>query len=162
MFPKELINQAKALIEACRDGGLMIGTAESCTGGLLAGCLTEIPGASDVFERGFITYSNSAKVDHLGVPEALIRDHGVVSEEVVRAMADGVLDRVNVDLSAAITGIAGPGGGTAAKPLGLVHMASSRRGGETIAERHVFSGNRTEVRLAAVTAVIGILARQVA
>ncbi len=140
----------------------MIGTAESCTGGLLAACLTEVPGSSDVFERGFVTYTNTAKVDLLGVPEALIRDPGAVSEEVARAMAEGVLSRVNVDLSVSITGIAGPGGGTPAKPLGLVHMASCRRGGDTIHERHVFSGNRGEVRLAAVTAAIDILTRQTA
>lgn len=162
MFSKELIDQTKALIEACRDGGLMIGTAESCTGGLLAACLTEVPGASNVFERGFVTYTNTAKVDMLGVPEALIRDHGAVSEEVARAMAEGVLSRVNADLSASITGIAGPGGATPAKPLGLVHLASIRRGGEMVHERHVFSGSRREVRLAAVTAAIDILVRQVA
>lgn len=162
MFSKELIDQTKALIEACRDGGLMIGTAESCTGGLLAACLTEVPGASDVFERGFVTYTDTAKVDMLGVPEALIRDHGAVSEEVARAMAEGVLSRVNADLSASITGIAGPGGATPAKPLGLVHLASIRRGGEMVHERHVFSGNRSEVRLAAVTAAIDILVRQAA
>ena len=162
MFPKELIDQTKSLVEACRDAGLMIGTAESCTGGLLAGCLTEVPGASNVFERGFVTYTNTAKVDMLGVPEALIRDHGAVSEEVARAMAEGVLSRVNADLGAAITGIAGPGGATPAKPLGLVYLASIRRGGEMVHERYVFSGGRSEVRLAAVTAAIAMLARQVA
>ncbi|MEE8516308.1 MAG: CinA family protein [Alphaproteobacteria bacterium] len=162
MFPKELIDQTKALVETCRDAGLMIGTAESCTGGLLAACLTEIPGASQVFERGFVTYTNTAKVDMLGIPEALIRDHGAVSEEIARAMAEGVLSRVNADLSASITGIAGPGGATPAKPVGLVHMASIRRGGEMLQERHVFSGSRNEVRLAAVTAAIAILTRQVA
>ncbi|MEE9194506.1 MAG: CinA family protein [Alphaproteobacteria bacterium] len=156
------MDQTKALVKACQDAGLMIGTAESCTGGLLAACLTEIPGASNVFERGFVTYTNTAKVDMLGVPEALIRDHGAVSEEVARAMAEGVLSRVNADLSASITGIAGPGGATPAKPLGLVHLASIRRGGEMVHERHVFSGSRSEVRLAAVTAAIEILVRQVA
>lgn len=162
MFPKELIEQTKGLVEACQDAGLMIGIAESCTGGLLAACLTEIPGASHVFERGFITYSNTAKIDLLGVPEALIREHGAVSEAVARAMAEGVLSRVNADLSGSITGIAGPGGATPTKPLGLVHLASSRRDGDTVHERHVFSGNRSEVRLAAVTAAIEILTRQAA
>ncbi len=162
MFPKELIDQTKALVEACQEAGLMISTAESCTGGLLSACLTEVPGASNVFERGFVTYTDTAKVDMLGVPEALIRDHGAVSEEVARAMAEGVLSRVNADLSASITGIAGPGGATETKPLGLVHVASLRRGGDIIHERHVFSGSRGEVRLAAVTAAIDILVRQVA
>ena len=111
--------------------GLKLATAESCTGGLIAAILTEVPGSSDVFERGFVTYSNEAKTELLGVPAELIEKHGAVSEEVARAMASGALGHSRADIAVAVTGVAGPGGGTTAKPVGLVHLAAARRGSVT-------------------------------
>ena len=118
-------------MDHCRDTGLKIATAESCTGGLIAAAFTEIPGSSDVFERGFVTYSNEAKSELLGIDPKLIEREGAVSEPVARAMADGALVGSNAGLSIAVTGIAGPGGGTTEKPVGLVHIAVAREGQET-------------------------------
>lgn len=120
MFDQTLHDQAAALLQACRDKHWRIATAESCTGGLIAGCLTAIPGSSDVVDRGFITYSNSAKTDMLGVPAALIAEHGAVSAAVAEAMAMGALARSDAQLAVAVTGVAGPDGGTETKPVGLV------------------------------------------
>ena len=132
MFPKSTLNFAKTLLEHARAQDFHIATAESCTGGLIAGALTAIPGSSDVVERGFIVYSNEAKTDLLGVPQPLIAEHGAVSEEVARAMAEGALTRSGVELAVSCTGIAGPGGGTADKPVGLVHIAAARAGQTTL------------------------------
>jgi nicotinamide-nucleotide amidase len=149
--PDGLDALAAKLLEACRRAGLHLVTAESCTGGLIAGALTEIAGSSDVVERGLVTYSNAAKTELLGVPAALIETEGAVSEAVARAMAEGALVRTQAaELSLAVTGIAGPGGGSAAKPVGLVYLAAARRGRATICERHVFPGDRRAIRLAAV------------
>jgi nicotinamide-nucleotide amidase len=126
-----LVREAAELLAACRSRGLKIATAESCTGGLIAAILTEVPGSSDVVERGFVTYSNEAKTEMLGVPAELITRHGAVSEEVARAMAEGALQHSRADIAVAVTGVAGPGGGTAAKPVGLVHLAAANRGGAT-------------------------------
>lgn len=123
------------MLEQCHRAGLRIATAESCTGGLLSAALTAIPGSSDVFDRGFATYSNDAKSELLGVPADLIEKHGAVSEEVARAMAEGALDRAAVDFALAVTGIAGPGGGTTAKPVGLVHLAVAGRSQPTRHQR---------------------------
>jgi nicotinamide-nucleotide amidase len=128
---RDLIERAAQLIRAYADRALMIATAESCTGGLVAALLTEIPGSSAVVERGFITYSNEAKTELIGVPADLIVAHGAVSEPVARAMADGALAHSRADVAVAITGIAGPSGGTATKPVGLVHFACARRAGPT-------------------------------
>lgn len=137
MFEPRLLEEAAALLDLCRKNELTIATVESCTGGLLAGLLTHIPGSSDVFERGFVTYSNSAKSSMVGVAPFLIEEHGAVSEPVARAMADGGLKAAPVSLSVAITGIAGPGGATAHKPVGLVHFALARLNRSTLAmERH--------------------------
>ncbi|MFC7400302.1 CinA family protein [Chelatococcus sp. GCM10030263] len=125
---RELLLQAKAVIELCRGKGLGVVTAESCTGGLVAGVLTELPGSSDVIEGGFVTYSNDAKEARLGVSGMLLAAHGAVSEPVARAMAEGALAHSQADIAVSITGIAGPGGGTATKPVGLVHFAVARRG----------------------------------
>ncbi len=122
---------AAAVLEACRAAGLMIATAESCTGGMVAAALTDVPGSSDVVERGFVTYSNAAKTELLGVPAELIARHGAVSEPVARAMADGALAASPADIAVAVTGVAGPGGGTPTKPEGLVHFACARRGRAT-------------------------------
>jgi nicotinamide-nucleotide amidase len=121
-----LIAQAADVLAACRARGELLATAESCTGGLLAATLTAIPGASDVFERGFVTYSNSAKSEMLGVPFWLIERHGAVSEDVARAMAGGAITHSRANVAVAITGIAGPDGGTTDKPVGLVYLAAGR------------------------------------
>ncbi len=117
-FELDLVETASTLLDVCRRAGLTIATAESCTGGLVAALLTEIPGSSDVFDRGFVTYSNAAKQDLLGVPGDLLADFGAVSEPVARAMAEGALNFSSAKISIAITGVAGPGGGTALKPVG--------------------------------------------
>jgi nicotinamide-nucleotide amidase len=148
---------AEAVLMRCRDKKLMIATAESCTGGLIAGALTDIAGSSDVVERGFVTYSNRAKTEMLGVPAALIAWHGAVSAEVARAMAAGALAHAPVDLTVAVTGIAGPGGGSADKPVGLVHLATARRGGKTHSEHQIFPGDRGDIRRATVERALELL-----
>ncbi|HUC61811.1 MAG TPA: CinA family protein [Alphaproteobacteria bacterium] len=154
----ELATEAARVLEACRKRALMVATAESCTGGLVAAALTEIAGSSDVVERGFVTYSNDAKTGMLGVPETLIASHGAVSEEVARAMAEGALAHAPAAaLSVAITGIAGPGGGSAEKPVGLVYLASARRGAKTEVERHVFKGDRRAIRFASASRALEML-----
>ena len=152
MFSNELLETSERLIEDCRRGNISLVTAESCTGGLLAGCLTAIPGASDVFGRGFIAYANEAKTEILGVGEALLAEHGAVSEQVVRAMAEGAKRTSRAGLALAVTGIAGPSGNTAEKSVGLVHIAASTN--DTLHECRQFSGNRDEIRLAAVAAIL--------
>jgi nicotinamide-nucleotide amidase len=128
VFPEDLNRQAAALIEHCRSKSLMLATAESCTGGLIAGLITSIPGSSDVLDSGFVTYSNDAKTRMIGVPAELIARHGAVSAEVALAMAEGALAHSKADVAVAVTGVAGPGGGSAAKPVGLVHCAAARKG----------------------------------
>ncbi len=154
-----LIAQAGALLDACRKRELKLAVAESCTGGLLAATLTAVPGSSDVFDRGFVTYSNDAKSDMLGVSPALIDRHGGVSEEVARAMVHGALDRSQADLAVSITGIAGPDGGSAEKPVGLVHFAARRRDGKTVHQQILFGDvGRGEVRRLAVAQALTLLA----
>lgn len=148
MFPPDLILRATRVLERARAQRLKIATAESCTGGLIAGCLTEIAGSSDVVERGYVTYTNDAKHELLGVPVALFEQVGAVSEEVAQAMAEGALDRAPVDIALACTGIAGPGGATAQKPVGLVHIALAQRGRPTRhLKRNYGDIGRTQVRL---------------
>ena len=155
---EELAARAAALLDACHAAGLRIVTAESCTGGLVATVLTEVPGSSDVFERGFVTYSNAAKTELLGIPAPLIVRHGAVSAEVAQAMADGALRHSPADLSVAVTGVAGPGGGSEAKPVGLVHLAAARRDGRMVT-RALRTGDigRRAVRLAAAEAALLLL-----
>ncbi|HJN23736.1 MAG TPA: CinA family protein [Rhodospirillales bacterium] len=157
MVPDEISHLAAEVLQLCRVGGLKMAMAESCTGGLITGCLTAVAGASDVIERGFIVYRNQAKTEMLGVPAALIATHSAVSEEVAKAMAEGALDCSAADIAAAVTGIAGPAGGTAEKPVGLVHMAAARRGSRTLHQRRVFSGQRDAVRMQTVVAVLELL-----
>lgn len=157
MAETALQDLAAAVLAHCRARGLKLATAESCTGGMVAASLTDIAGSSDVVERGFVTYSNEAKSELLGVPPSLIAAHGAVSPEVAAAMAAGALRRAPVDLAVAVTGIAGPGGGTPAKPVGLVWFASGRRGGALATERHVFAGDRAQVRLAATRRALELL-----
>jgi nicotinamide-nucleotide amidase len=159
-FAPALRAEAAALLATCRAAALRIVTAESCTGGLIAALLTEIAGSSDVVDRGMVVYSNEAKAEQLGVPPALIDSNGAVSEPVARAMAEGALQHANAALSIAVTGVAGPGGGTAQKPVGLVHFASARRGGATVHARHVFPGDRAAIRMASVAVALGLLAAQ--
>lgn len=136
-----------AVLDAYRTRGWTLATAESCTGGMVSARLVDIPGSSDVVDRGFVTYSNGAKSDMLGVPAGLIAQHGAVSEPVARAMAEGALAHAPVDVAVAITGVAGPGGGTAEKPEGLVHFACARRGGDTVHARVEFGAiGRDHVR----------------
>lgn len=160
VIPPDIEKEAKDLLAQCEAAGVMLATAESCTGGLLAACLTAIPGSSSVVERGFVTYSNAAKSELLGVPASLLAAHGAVSAEVARAMAEGAIARSAATLAAAITGIAGPGGATAGKPVGLIHIAIARRGRPTVDERHVFPGDREAVRLDSVRAALALLRRQ--
>ena len=159
MFSLEIETLARLLIDEARERNLRIVTAESCTGGLVAGAICSISGASDVFERGFVTYTNEAKVDMLGVPTALLIDHGAVSEPVARAMSEGALAHSLADIAVAVTGIAGPGGATPTKPVGLVHFAVARRGATVMHERHVLPGDRTQVRLASVRIALVLMAR---
>ena len=135
-----------ALGDTLRAAGLRLATAESCTGGLIAAACTAIAGSSDWFERGFVTYSNEAKTEMLGIDAALIRAHGAVSAEVARAMADGALRHSRADLSVAVTGVAGPGGGSTDKPVGTVWLALARRGRAAQAELLQLSGDRAAVR----------------
>ena len=135
-----------ALAQALREGGLKLATAESCTGGLIAAACTAVAGSSDWFERGFVTYSNEAKTESLGVDAALIATHGAVSAEVARAMADGALAHSRADLAVAVTGIAGPAGATPGKPVGTVWLAVARRGGATQTDLLELRGDRASIR----------------
>ena len=162
MFPKPVRKLAEQVLQAARQGGLKIATAESCTGGLIAGALTEIAGSSDVVDRGFVTYSNQAKCDLLGVSVEMLIAHGAVSEPVARAMAEGALARSGADIAVSVTGIAGPGGGSATKPVGLVHLACARKDHETLHERRIFTGDRGAVRMSTVKAALKLIERSLA
>lgn len=161
MFPPSLLLLAESLLEHCRQEKLRIATAESCTGGLVSALLTAIPGSSDVMERGFVTYTDLAKQEMLGVPTSLFPIPGAVSEEVARAMAEGALTHSHADISVVVTGIAGPGGATAQKPVGLVHIAAAARDGRTLHEACHFSGNREAVRLQSVETALQFLTKLV-
>ncbi len=155
--------KAREVLDACREADSMLAIAESCTGGLLAGALTEIAGSSDVVERGFVTYSYESKSGMLGVPAETIAAHGAVSEPVARAMAEGALARSEARLSIAVTGVAGPGSDSDAKPAGLVHLAAARRGGDTLPEIHEFGDiGRDAVRRATVEAALDLVLRRIA
>jgi nicotinamide-nucleotide amidase len=158
VFDSEILRLAGEVLDACRARGWRLATAESCTGGLVASALTAIAGSSDVVERGFVTYSNDAKAELLGVPPATIAAHGAVSAETTAAMALGVIARAPVDLALSVTGVAGPGGGSAEKPVGLVVLGLAGRDGACRTERHVFGGDRTAVRDAALKAALELLA----
>lgn len=150
--------QAIGVLNACRKHGIMIATAESCTGGLIAGALTDIAGSSDVVDRGFVTYSNEAKNEMIGVPMELINHVGAVSEEVAMAMAEGALAHSRAGISIAVTGIAGPGGGSAEKPVGLVHIASARKGHATLHRECRFGEkSREDIRHETVLAALALV-----
>jgi len=159
LFPQPLLDVAQELLDVCRARGLKIATAESCTGGLVAGLLTEIAGSSDVVERGFVTYSNDSKQELIGVRAETLAAHGAVSEETAREMAQGALSHSRADIAVSITGIAGPGGGSELKPVGLVHFACYGPGERRFAvERRFGERGRGAVRLAAVEQALALLA----
>jgi nicotinamide-nucleotide amidase len=153
------VNEVNVLAQALRERGWRLATAESCTGGLIAAACTALAGSSDWFDRGFVTYSNEAKTELLGVPAALIAAHGAVSEPVALAMAEGALARSAADLAVAVTGIAGPGGAVPGKPVGTVWMALARRGVPAQAQRLQLDGDRSAVRAATVRAALAALTR---
>lgn len=150
LFPQALREKANTILGLCKKHGVTIAAVESCTGGLLSALLTELPGSSAMFTHGFITYANAAKSDMVGVDAALIETHGAVSEPVARAMAEGGLKASGADLAIAITGIAGPDGGSDKKPVGTVHFACAMKGRETWHADQHFNGERATIRLAAV------------
>jgi nicotinamide-nucleotide amidase len=159
VIDRALREKAAQVLELCRARGLKVATAESCTGGLVAGALTEIAGSSDVVDRGFVTYSNDAKEAMLGVPPATLARHGAVSAETAAAMAVGALEKSSADIVVAITGIAGPGGGTQQKPVGLVHFAAASRDGRNLArERRYGDVGRQSVREQSVAEALDLLA----
>lgn len=155
----KLVDEAGKLLDFCRARGLKLATAESCTGGLIAAILTEVPGSSDVVERGFVTYSNEAKTEMLGVSPALIEKYGAVSGEVARAMAEGALRNSRAaDITVSVTGVAGPGGGTSVKPIGLVHFGAARKGGGLLHREKRFGDlGRRGIRLASVAEAFALL-----
>jgi nicotinamide-nucleotide amidase len=158
MFPLEIVTLARLLVDEARERSLRIVTAESCTGGLVAGAICQVAGASDVFERGFVTYSNRAKQELLGVPGDLIADLGAVSEPVARMMAEGALENSNAHVAVAITGVAGPGGGTPMKPVGTVHIATARANQALMHRQELFEEETREgVQLAAVQVALEML-----
>lgn len=156
MFNEYLKKQARLVLQRCRRQGLTIVTAESCTGGLLSALLTEIPGASHVFERGYVVYSNESKTKLLGVSRRLLKRYGAVSKQTVTAMTEGALKYSRADMAVAITGIAGPDGGSAEKPVGLVYIAIAHDNDLTV-EEHFFEGDRDVVRMSAVTRALELL-----
>ena len=157
MFPDDIDRLARKVVEAATARGLAIATAESCTGGLASGALTAVAGSSAVVERGFVTYSNAAKAELLGVPAELIDRHGAVSEPVARAMAEGALVHSAAAVSVAVTGIAGPGGGSPDKPVGLVHFAAAGPAGPIHVEHRFGDIGREAVRLASVRVALDLL-----
>ena len=162
LFSRSLMHLAELTLADCEEAGLMLVTAESCTGGLVSAVLTEVAGSSAVVERSFVTYSNEAKRDLLNVPGDLIADAGAVSEPVARAMAEGALDHSRADIALSVTGIAGPGGGTPMKPVGLVHFGCARRGRSILHEMHQFHiEGRSEIRLKAVESALHLIRRMV-
>ena len=157
MFDSETLSLAEAVLAAYRSRGWRVATAESCTGGLVAAALTAIAGSSDVVERGFVTYSNEAKIEMLAVPSETIASHGAVSAQTAAAMARGAVRRAPADVAVSIIGIAGPGGGTPQKPVGLVYLGVARRDGACRVERRVFPGGRGEIRQAALVEALQML-----
>ncbi|KRB53000.1 damage-inducible protein CinA [Rhizobium sp. Root708] len=158
IFPDDIIAQAEAIIRDFAAAGVMVSTAESCTGGLIAGALTEISGSSAVVDRGFVTYTNTAKMEMLGVQEETLIRFGAVSEETARQMVHGALFRSRAAVAVAVTGIAGPGGGSAEKPVGLVHLAAKSRAGGLIHRKMLYGDiGRAEVRLATIRTALGMI-----
>ncbi len=160
MIDAAILEQAAVLLDTLRARGLRVATAESCTGGLIAAALTHVPGSSDVVDRGFVTYSNAAKTEMLDVPAAMIQRVGAVSEPVAGRMAEGAIRHSAADIAVAVTGIAGPGGGSADKPVGLVWFGCLRRGGTVRTIHQVFPGDRARVRAQTVAYAFGLILDQ--
>lgn len=162
MFPADLLERAARALDAAKAAGVRIVTAETCTAGLVSGCLTSVSGASKIFERGFVLYHDSAKATGLGVSEDVSRTHGAVSAEVTQGLAEGALAHSGAGVSVAVTGYAGPGGGNERNPVGTCYIAAARPGAATLVERHVFPGDRDGVRMAAVGAALDLIVKQLA
>jgi nicotinamide-nucleotide amidase len=160
MFPPATLERAAQALQLASAQAVRIATAETCTAGLVSSCLTSVPGASKTFERGFVLYHDSAKATGLGVSEAVSRQHGAVSAEVTKGLAEGALAHSTAGVAVAVTGYAGPGGGNEKNPVGTVYVAAARKGAETLVERHVFSGDRDAVRIAAVGVALALLVRR--
>ena len=156
-LPADLVELAKEVLVTAKARKKRIVTAESCTGGLLGGCLTANAGSSDVLDCGFITYSNESKSRLLGVPRDAVETFGAISDIVASAMAEGALAQTDADMAVSITGIAGPGGGTKEKPVGLVYMALAQTGADALVKRYIFAGTRADIRRAAVGAAMEML-----
>lgn len=154
---EELTSAATAILDRAGAANLKVATAESCTGGMIAAAITDIAGSSHVFERGFVTYSNEAKRELLDVSEDVLREYGAVSEPVARAMVLGTLAHSRADIAVAVTGIAGPGGGSVEKPVGLVYIGAGRRGEPVAVERHIFPGDRAAIREATALRALELL-----
>ena len=162
LFPPTLNALAESVIQLARQKKLRLATAESCTGGLISGCLTEVPGASDVFDRGFVTYSNDAKMTNLAVSYKTIQDFGAVSAETALEMAVGTLSASHADMAVSVTGIAGPNGGSAEKPVGLVYIGIAiRSNGNSYALKKQFEGTRNDVRLHSVEAALSLFKEEI-
>ena len=162
LFSQQLITLAEIVIHTALAKKIRIVTAESCTGGLIAACLTEIPGASDVLDQGFITYSNNAKMSHLGVSRRTLLDCGPVSAAIALEMAEGALSASTADIAVSATGIAGPGGGSAETPVGLVFLGIAiRENGKSYTLQNIFKGDRTEIRLKAVENALTALKKEI-
>ncbi len=158
LFPADITSMAEDIIRDFTAAGLMVSTAESCTGGLIAGALTEISGSSAVVDRGFVTYTNVAKMQMLGVQEETLARFGAVSEETARQMVHGALFRSRAHLAVAVTGIAGPGGGSPEKPVGLVHLAAKSRSGKLVHRKMLYGDiGRTDIRLATIRTALQML-----
>lgn len=157
MIDSAILDRAAELLQALRERGWMLATAESCTGGLIAAALTHIAGSSDVVDCGFVTYSNEAKADMLGVSPDLIVRNGAVSEGVAGRMADGALARSRATVAVSVTGVAGPGGGSVDKPVGLVWFGTAVRDGTTLTEHRAFTGDRASVRSQTVAHAFGLI-----
>jgi nicotinamide-nucleotide amidase len=162
MFAPELLERAAKVLDLAKARDIRIATAETCTAGLVSSCLTSVPGASKIFERGYVLYHDSAKATGLGVPEAMSKQHGAVSAEVTQGLAEGALTHSTAGAAVAVTGYAGPGGGNAKNPVGTVYVAAARKGAKTLVERHVFTGDRDAVRMQAVGVALGVLLRSLA
>lgn len=161
IFPAPLLDAATAALDAAKKKGIRIAAAETVTAGLVSACLTSVSGASQIFDRGYILYHESAKATGLDVPAEISAKYGAVSAEVTKGLAEGVLKHSGASVSVAITGYAGPGGGNAANPVGTIYIAAARSDAPLLSERHVFPGNRDNVRLQAVAAAIHLLKRQI-
>ena len=161
MLDQATLDEAASLLGALQAKGLTIATAESCTGGLIAAALTAIPGSSASVLAGYVTYSNEAKARMLGVAQDTLAEHGAVSEPVAHQMAEGAWQDAGADIAISCTGIAGPGGGSAAKPVGLVFIGCALRGQQTRVERHIFAGDRTAIRAATVAAAFALIRRTI-